>query len=247
MTSTTHKPTIVLVHGAWADGLSFAALTERLQRQGHTVLLSPNPLRGVAHDTKAVSDFLAQATTGAVILPAHSYGGIVISGAALGNPLVRALVYIDAYAPVDGESASSLSNERPGSLLNVPDPTTVFDFVVPAADATQGEYDSYIKRDRFHAIFADGIPSREAAVLAAGQSATALAALGTPFSGTPAWQSIPSWSVIGTADRVIPPAQLRAMASRAGSKTVEIDAPHLSMTAGPRRVGHVIEQAAASI
>jgi len=247
MTTSNDKPTIVLVHGAWADGSSFAAVTADLQLHGYTVLLAPNPLRGVANDTKAVSDFLAQATTGPVVLAAHSYGGVVITGAASDNANVKALVYIDAYAPDAGESATSLTNELPGSLLNVTDPTTVFDFVLPATDSPQGDYDSYIKRDKFHDIFAASLPAIEAAVLGAGQSPATLAALGTPFSGTPAWKSIPSWFFVGTADKVIPAAQQQALAKRAGGTVVEGNAPHLSMLAEPLKVSRLIRDAAESV
>ena len=247
MTTTSDKPTIVLVHGAWADGSSFAAVTAALQLDGYTVLLAPNPLRGVASDTKAVADFLAQATSGPVVLAAHSYGGVVITGAALTHPEVKALVYIDAYAPDNGESATSLTNERPGSLLNVTDPTTVFDFVLPAADASQGDYDSYIKRDRFHEIFADGLPAIESRVLGAGQSPATLGALGTPFTGTPAWKTIPSWFFVGTAAQVIPAAQQHHMAERAKGTVVEGKAPHLSMLAEPIKVSRLIIDAAKAI
>ncbi|THG29123.1 alpha/beta hydrolase [Glaciibacter flavus] len=245
--TSSDKPTIVLVHGAWADGSSFAAVTATLQVEGFTVLLAPNPLRGVATDTKAVADFLNQATQGPVVLAAHSYGGVVITGAALEADNVKALVFIDAYAPDAGESASGLTNALPGSMLNVPDPTTVLDFVLPAVDAPQGEYDSYIKRDKFHEIFAATLPRVEADALGAGQNPVTLGALGTPFEGTPAWKSIPSWYFVGTVDHVIPPEQQRAMAHRAGSTIVEGHAPHLSMLAEPLTVAHVIVEAAKSI
>ncbi|UFS60594.1 alpha/beta fold hydrolase [Subtercola endophyticus] len=241
------KPTIVLVHGAWADGSSFDLVTAALQLEGYTVLVAPNPLRGLANDTKAVADFLAQKTSGPVVLAAHSYGGMLITGAALTHSDVKALVYIDAYAPDDGDSTQSLSNALPGSLLNVPDPTTVFDFVLPAPDASQGDYDSYIKIDKFHEIFAASLPKAEAAVLAVGQSPVTLAAIGTPFSGEPAWKTIPSWFFIGTADNVLPPAQQHAMAERAKGTVVEGHAPHLSMVAEPLHVTRVIVSAAKSL
>ncbi|WP_431218864.1 alpha/beta fold hydrolase [Leifsonia xyli] len=245
--TTSSKPTIVLVHGAWADSASFAAVTATLQLEGYSVLLAPNPLRGVEADTKAVRDFVSQATSGPILLAAHSYGGVLITGAASDLPQVKALVYIDAYVPDNGESATTLTNTLPGSLLNVPDPTTVFDFVLPAPDASQGDYDSYIKRDKFHEIFAETLPKTEASVLGAGQAATALAALGTPFTGTPAWKTLPSWYFVGKVDRVIPEAQQRAMAERAGSVVVDGHAPHLSMLAEPLKVSRLIADAAKSI
>jgi pimeloyl-ACP methyl ester carboxylesterase len=245
--TTPSKPTIVLVHGAWADSASFAAVTATLQLEGYNVLSAPNPLRSIELDMKVVSDFIAQATSGPVVLAGHSYGGVVITGAAAASPTVKALVYIDAYAPDNGESATSLTNALPGSLLNVPDPTSVFDFVLPAPDAPQGEYDSYIKRDKFHAIFAETLPKAESNVLAASQAPAALAALGAPFTGTPAWKTLPSWYFVGTVDRVIPEAQQRAMAERAGSVVVDGHAPHLSMLAEPLKVSRLVTEAAKSI
>jgi pimeloyl-ACP methyl ester carboxylesterase len=123
----------------------------------------------------------------------------------------------------------------------------VFDFVLPAPDASQGDYDSYIKRDQFHEIFAASLPSVEANVLAAGQSPATLGALGTPFTGTPAWKTIPSWFFVGTADNVIPADQQRHMATRAGGTVVEGHAPHLSMLAEPLKVARLIVDAAKSV
>lgn len=244
MSTTTEKPTIVLVHGAWADASSFRSVTERLQRHGYTVLAPPNPLRGIATDTKTIVDFVSQSTTGPVVLVGHSYGGVVITGAARELSDVRALVYVDAFAPASGESVIALTNQLPGSVLNVANPADVFDFVLPSPDAAQGDYDSYIKRGRFHDFFAEGLPPHDAAALASGQRPAMLAALAVPFTGEPAWSSIPSWFFIGTADQVIPVAQQRAMAARAGGTIVEVDAPHLAMPSRPREVSDLIIAAA---
>lgn len=247
-TSTSSvKPTIVLVHGAWADASSFAPETAALQAAGYTVLAAPNPLRGIQVDTKAVADFVNQHTTGPVVLVGHSYGGMLITGAALADPDVKALVYIDAYAPDAGDSAQSLTNASPGSLLNVPDPSTVFDVVLPSATASQADWDSYIKQDKFRSVFAASLPSSITNILAAGQSPVTFGALGTPFSGTPAWKTIPSWFLIGTADQLLPAAEQRIMAQRAHGTVTEVDAPHLSMLAKPIQVTNVIMDAARSI
>lgn len=241
------KPTIVLVHGAWADASSFAPETTSLQRAGYKVLVAPNPLRGVVNDTTVVQNFLAQKTTGPVVLVAHSYGGTVITGAAAGNPNVKALVYIDAYAPDNGESTQALTNAQPGSLLNVPDPSTVLDFVLPTPDASQADWDAYIKTDHFHAVFAASLPSATTDALAASQSPITLGALGTPFSGTPAWKTIPSFFFIGSQDKVLPPAEQLIMAKRAHGAVTEGRAPHLSMLADPSQVTNVILDAAKSV
>ncbi|WP_431218867.1 alpha/beta hydrolase [Leifsonia xyli] len=204
-TTSSIKPTIVLVHGAWADASSFAPETAALQAEGYTVLAAPNPLRGLQTDTKAVADFIKQRTSGPVVLVGHSYGGMVITGAALADPDVKALVYVDGYAPDNGESAQALTNASPGSLLNVLDGSTVFDVVMPSPTASQADWDSYIRQDKFKSIFAASLPSVVTKVLAAGQSPVTFGALGTPFSGTPAWKTIPSWFLIGTADQLLPP------------------------------------------
>lgn len=245
--AASDKPTIVLVHGAWADASSFAPQTAALQQAGYTVLVAPNPLRGIENDTTALVNFLNQRTSGPVVLVGHSYGGVVITGAALADPDVKALVYVDAYAPDDGESVQQLTSAQPGSLLAVPDPTSVFDFVVPYADAPLPEYDSFIKTDTFKAAFAASLPSAVTDVLAASQSPVTLGALATPFTGTPAWKTIPSWFFIGTADKVIPAAEQRVMAERAHGTTVEADAPHLSMLDKPGQVTKLITAAARSI
>jgi pimeloyl-ACP methyl ester carboxylesterase len=246
-TSSSIKPTVVLVHGAWADASSFAPETAALQAAGYTVLAAPNPLRGLDTDTKAVADFIKQRTTGPVVLVGHSYGGMVMTGAALTDPDVKALVYIDAYAPDNGDSAMSLTNASPGSLLNVADPSTVFNVVLPAPDAPQADWDSYIRPDKFKSVFAASLPSAVTNVLAAGQSPVTFGALGTSFSGTPAWKTIPSWFVVGTADQVIPVAEQRLMAKRAHGTVTEVNAPHLSMLAKPVQVTKVILDAARSV
>ncbi|MDR6972902.1 alpha/beta hydrolase [Leifsonia shinshuensis] len=245
--SSTTKPTIVLVHGAWADASSFAPETAALQAAGYTVLAAPNPLRGLETDTKAVADFIQQRTTGPVVLVGHSYGGMVITGAALADPDVKALVYIDAFAPDNNENAQTLTNASPGSLLNVADPSTVFNVVLPIPDAQQADWDSYIRTDKFKSVFAASLPSAVTDVLAAGQSPVTFGALGTPFVGTPAWKTIPSWFVIGTADRLLPPAEQRLMAQRAHGTVTEVNAPHLSMLAKPLQVTKVILDAAHSV
>ena len=238
------KPTIVLVHGAWADGSSWAAVTEKLQRRGYTVDVVPNTLRGVAADSGYLKDFLAT-VTGPIVLVGHSYGGMVITNAATGNADVKELVYIDAYIPEQGETVDQLTKAQPGSALAVEDPTTVFDPVLlHAPDGTVIGADLYVKQALFPAYFAAGVPAAKAAVLAAGQRPLAASAL-TEASGAPAWKTIPSWDLIGTADRVIPPAEQQIMAARAGAHVVKVDAPHLSMVSDPSAVTGLITAAAA--
>jgi pimeloyl-ACP methyl ester carboxylesterase len=235
------KPTIVLVHGAWADGSSWSGVTSRLQRDGYTVDVEANPLRGVASDSLYLKDLLAT-ITGPIVLVGHSYGGMVITGAATGNPNVKALVYDDAYIPQDGDTLLSLTGAQPGSMLNPA--TSIAAVPIHNAAGQVVNQDIYVQPSQFPAIFAGGIPAKKAAVLGAGQRPLAGSALSEPFAGVPAWESIPSWDVIGTADKLLPPAEQEIMAHRAGSHITTVNAPHLSMVAKPGVVTDVIEQAA---
>jgi len=233
------KPTVVLVHGAWADSGSWDRVIRRLQRDGYTVWAPPNPLMGLATDSATIADFL-HTITGPIVLVGHSYGGAVITNAANGDSQVKALVYVDAYIPAQGDTLVSLTGA--GSCFAVPDLNDVFNFVpFPGAPATV--VDAYVKQSVFPDCFANGLPAREGAELAATQRPLATNALTDP-SGPPAWATIPSWDVVGTADHVIPLADQLAMAHNAGAHITEIDAPHLSMIADPGAVTNVIEQAA---
>ena len=236
--TTSTRPTIVLVHGAWADGSSWSSVTRRLQHKGYTVDVVPNPLRGVKSDSDYLRDYLAT-VKGPVVLAGHSYGGMIITQAAAGDANVKALVYVDAYIPETGDAIGPLSG--PDSALAA-DPKTVFDFV--GRTDGSGAVDLYIKQALFPGIFAKGVPARKAAVLAAGQRPLTLAALSETSTGTPAWKTIPSWDVLGTADRVIPPARQEFMAHRANAHVTKVDAPHLSMVSDPRVVTEVIVSAA---
>jgi len=236
------KPTIVLVHGAWADNSSWNAVTERLQALGYTVDAAPNPLRGVSTDSDYLSDFLST-ISGPVVLVGHSYGGFVITNAATGNPQVKALVYDDAFIPAAGDTPGSLSGDKPGSCLAVTDPSTVLNFV-PYPLAPPGDADAYVKQSVFPGCFANGLPASEGAALAAEQQPIAASSLSETLTAAPAWQTIPSWAVIGTNDHVIPPAEQVAMAQRAGAHITKIDAPHLSMISNPGAVTQVILDAA---
>jgi pimeloyl-ACP methyl ester carboxylesterase len=231
------KPTIVLVHGAWADGSSWNAVTQRLLRDGYPVRVPPNPLRSLPTDAATVASFLAT-LTGPIVLVGHSYGGAVITNAATGNPNVKALVYVDAFVPDQGETALELAG--PDSALAV-DPTTVFDFV-PYPGAPPGDVDLYLKRTVFLTSFASGVPTADAQLLYAAQRPFAFSAGNQP-SGPPAWKTIPSWYALGTLDRIIPPAQQRFMAQRAKARTTDVRAGHLAMISRPAAITDIIEHA----
>ena len=230
------KPTIVLVHGAWADSASWSKVVRRLQAQGYTVDVPPNPLRGLATDAAYLASYV-NTITGPVVLVGHSYGGAVITNAATTTPNVKALVYVNAFAPDQGESILQLVSAQPGSALAA-NPADVFD-VVPLS----GGADLYIKQSRFPQAFANDLPATKAAVLAATQRPLAANAV-SEISGVPAWRTIPSWYLVGTADRVLPPAEQRFMAARMHAQTVEVDASHLSMISQPEQVTKLILDAA---
>jgi len=234
------KPTIVLVHGAWVDGSSFSGEVSRLQRAGYTVAVPANPLRGLASDTAYLASYL-QTIHGPIVLAGHSYGGAVITGAATGNPAVKALVYIDAYIPDQGETILQLTGAKPGSAFT--DPAKAFN-LLPYAGGPDGDVDLYIKPAVFHADFAADLTARRAAELAATQRPLAASVLQAP-AGPPAWKTIRSYSIFGTQDRVIPPAQQTAMAQRANASLTRVKASHLALVSQPDAVTRVIERAAA--
>jgi pimeloyl-ACP methyl ester carboxylesterase len=231
------KPTIVLVHGAWADSGSWDGVTKRLQADGYTVYAPPNPLQGLPYDSAFLADFL-HTISGPIVLVGHSYGGAVITNAATGDPQVKALVYVDAFAPAQGQTLEQLLTEYPGSCA-VPANLNV----VPFPDAPTGVGDAYIKQSVYPSCMANGLPAAEAQALAATQRPIATIAL-TQQTGVPAWKTIPSWAVVGTVDHAIPLALQLAMANAAHAHITEIHAGHLSMISHPGAVTNVILQAA---
>jgi pimeloyl-ACP methyl ester carboxylesterase len=230
------KPSIVLVHGAWADSGSWDGVIQRLQADGYTVYAPPNPLQGLPYDSAFIRDFL-HSISGPIVLVGHSYGGAVITNAATGDPQVKALVYVDAFAPAQGQTLQELLASHPGSCA-VPANLTV----VPIPGAPNGVGDAYIKQSVYPSCMANGLPAWEAHALAATQRPIATSAL-TQKSGAPAWQTIPSWAVVGTADHAIPLALQLAMARTAHAHVTRVDAPHLSMISNPGTVTKVILRA----
>jgi pimeloyl-ACP methyl ester carboxylesterase len=232
------RPTVVLVHGAWADSSSWADVILKLQRDGYPVLAAPNPLRSLKNDSDTVRDFLST-VPGPIILVGHSYGGAVITNAATGNPNVKALVYVDAFAPDQGESIFPLSGA--GSALAV-DPATVFDFR-PYPGGPAGDVDLYLKPAVVAQSFAPDVPRRTQAVIAATQRPLALSA-GNEASGVPAWKTIPSWYLLGTQDKIITPTAQRFMAERAHAHITLVRASHVSLISHPAAVEAIVIRAA---
>jgi len=236
------KPTVVLVHGAWADASSWTAVILSLQAAGYTVVAPPNPLRSVSEDSAYLANFL-KTISGPVVLVGHSYGGAVITNGATGNPNIRALVYVDAFIPAQGEGVLQLFGPESCLAGAAVDPTKVFNFVQDPA-LPVGDYDTFLRIDAtsvypgFSACFANGLSSRKSAELAATQRGAALS-IAQP-SGVPAWRTIPSWDLIGTQDHVIPASAQLAMARRAGAHVSEFDAGHLGLISEPDAVVEVI-------
>jgi pimeloyl-ACP methyl ester carboxylesterase len=235
--STVAKPTVVLVHGAFAGSSSWNNVVAKLLAEGYPVVAVANPLRGVKSDASYVASLL-DSITGPVILVGHSYGGNVISYAAIGKSQVKALVYVSGVAPDVGESASTLVGRFPGSTLG---PT-----LAPPVVLADGSKDLYIIQDKYHAQFAADVPLKESKLMAATQRPITEAAL-NEAGDTPAWKTVPSWFLYGSLDKNIPPAVHAFMAKRAGAKrTVEVKgASHVVMISHPDALVRLIDEAAA--
>ncbi|MET9883255.1 alpha/beta hydrolase [Streptomyces sp. NPDC006430] len=231
------KPTIVLVHGAFADASSWSGTIKRLRRAGYPVVATANPLRGLSDDTAYLRGVLA-GVDGPVVLVGHSYGGAVISGAAAGDSRVKALVYIAAFTPDKGESAAQLATKFPGSTLG----ETVNPQPYPLPGGGTGT-ELVIDQAEYHRQFAADVPAADAAVMAATQRPVSTLALEEKAQDA-AWKTVPSWALIATADKNIPPAAERWMARRAGSHTTEVDASHAVAVSRPTVVTDVILDAA---
>lgn len=232
------KPTVVLVHGAFADSSSWNGVVKILEKDGYPVIAAANPLRSVKGDAQSVADVLASVKT-PVVLVGHSYGGPVISEAAYGNANVKALVYVAAFAPEKGETAAELSGRFPGSTLG---PT-----LSAPVELADGGKDLYIQQDKFHEQFAADVSPADAKLMAATQRPVTAAALNEAAT-EPAWKTVPSYFVYGDQDKNIPAQALAFMAERAHSKQTVVvkGASHVVMVSNPKAVASLIETAAAA-
>ena len=239
--SSDPRPTIVLVHGDWADASSWNGVIGRLQDRGFTVVAPPNTLRGPSQDAPYLASYL-QTIPGPIVLVAHSYGGFVITNAATGIANVKALVYIDAFVPDENETALDLVG---GTSSCVTD-NGAFNQV-----PFSGGVDLYLRWEAnppyagFRECFANGVDEETAAVLAAGQRPASAAQFSDP-SGAPAWKTIPSWALLGTLDNVIPSALQERMYGRADAHVSRVKAGHLSLITRPDAVVRVILSAVAA-
>jgi pimeloyl-ACP methyl ester carboxylesterase len=237
---STDKPTIALVHGAFAESASWNGVIEQLTAQGHTALAIGNPLRSLAGDAAYVRDVL-HSIEGPVVLVGHSYGGMVVSEAAAGmEDKVRALVYVCAFTPDTGESAFALSARFEGSTLAD---------ALAAYPVSTGGVELAIRPELFHQQFAADVPAARAALMAVTQRpATQTALTDTLTAAAPAWRSIPSWFVFGEDDRNIPPDLIRFFVERTGARgsTPVAGGSHALAVSQPEIVAQTILDACAT-
>ena len=226
------KPTIVLLHGAFADGSSWNKVTEKLQKDGYTVVAPAVPLRSIADDTQYLKGVLA-GIPGPKVLVGHSYGGALVSQLA-DTSGVKALVYIAAFIPQAGETIGALNSKYPGSEIG-PDTTDAITYA--------GGVDLRMKPGSFPQVFAADLPAREQATLAAAQRPVAAAVFEETIAKT-APAALPKYALVAGQDKAIPPAAERFMAKRAGATTIEVRSSHLAMLAHPSTVTTLIEKAA---
>jgi pimeloyl-ACP methyl ester carboxylesterase len=227
--SSSSKPSIVLVHGTNADATSWQHVILLLQKDGYTVTAVQNPLTALADDI-AMTKRAIDAQQRPVVVVGHSYGGNVITGAAAGNPRVKALVYINAFAPEPGETANQLNSRY------APPPIGKA-FVADSAGFL------YIDREKFHEVFAQDVSTAEAKVLAATQKPPSKTIFDQSVDRA-AWKTIPSWYLVGREDRAINAELERFMAKRIGARTTELKASHVSYISHPKEVAKLIESAA---
>ena len=232
------KPTIVLVHGAFAEASSWNGVVAILQKQGYPVVAVANPLRSVKDDARYLGDIIASIKT-PVVLVGHSYGGLVIGEIADPGRNIKGLVFVAAFAAEVGETAAGLSGKFPGSSLG--------SALAPPVALSGGGNDLYIRQDKFHGQFAADVPEADANLMAASQRPVTEAALNEP-AGATAWKRIPSWFVYGDQDKNIPAAALGFMAERANSKETVVvpGASHVVMVSHPQAVADLILIAARS-
>ena len=235
------KPTIVLVHGAFADGSSWAGVIPRLRQQGYTVVAPANPLRGVTADSAYLASLLGQ-IDGPVLLAGHSYGGAVISNAAASAPNVVGLVFVAAFAPDEGERLGEVTPSSKDSILN----PALVQYSYPSGPAGETSAEFAVDPAKLREAFAADLPEEQAALLAATQRPIAAAAF-SDASGPAAWKKLPSWAVVATGDKAAGADLVRSMAQRAGADIVEVEGSHVIMISQPQAVTDLILTAARAV
>lgn len=239
MTVAAASPTVVLVHGAFTDASCWFGVAAELLEAGVVVCAPPNPLRGPHPDSAYLVSYVTQ-IDGPVLLVGHSYGGVVITRAATAAPNVVGLVYVAAFAPDEGETILDIIGRFPASALESALRPVTFPVVGQEAGTELA-----IDPDLFPTVFGADLPNEVTAAMAIAQRPAALDVFAVP-AGTPAWRSLPSWSIVATSDQVVHPAAQRSMAERAGAYTIEIDASHSVAASHPDRVADLIQIAVRS-
>jgi pimeloyl-ACP methyl ester carboxylesterase len=239
--SEAMSPTVVLVHGAFADASSWNGVIERLQAKGVAVKAPANPLRGIATDSAYIAGVLEQ-TPGPILAVGHSYGGAVISNAATGVENVVGLVFVAAFAPEEDEALGEAAADSKDSVLN----SALVPLHYPAANGGEAAVEFAIDPARFKDAFAADLAAEEAAVMAATQRPVAELAF-SERSGPPAWKSLPSWAVVATGDKAAGADLVRSMAERAGATITEVDGSHVIMISQPQAVTDVILEALTAV
>jgi pimeloyl-ACP methyl ester carboxylesterase len=239
--SAAAPPTVVLVHGAFADASSWNGVIERLQAQGMQVKAPANPLRGISTDSAYIAGVFDE-TPGPVLAVGHSYGGAVITNAAKQSGNVVGLVYVCAFAPEEGERLGEATAASKDAVLSA----ALVPHRYPAGNGGEAATEFAIDPEKFHDAFAADLPSEEAAVMAATQRPVAEPAF-SEQSGAPAWKDRPAWAVVATGDKAAGTDLTRSMAERAGAAITEIDGSHVIMVSQPQAVTDVILEAAEAV
>jgi pimeloyl-ACP methyl ester carboxylesterase len=235
------QPTVVLVHGAFADASSWNDVVERLQADGIQATAPANPLRGISIDAAYIASFLEQ-IPGPVVAVGHSYGGAVITNAATNANNVVGLVYVAAFAPDEGETLGGIESDSKDSVLN----TALVPFQYPIGQGAETAVEFAIDPEKFHDAFAADLPAEQTAVMAATQRPVAELAF-SETSGEPAWKKLPSWAVVPSGDKAAGADVVRSMAERAGATITEVEGSHVIMISQPQAVADVILTAVAAV
>jgi pimeloyl-ACP methyl ester carboxylesterase len=238
--SDTNTPTVVLVHGAFADASSWNGVIEQLQAKGVEVTAPPNPLRGIEIDSAYIAEVLDE-IPGPVLLVGHSYGGAVITNAATGKDNVRGLVYVAAFAPDEGEKLGDVEAGSKDSVLNA----ALVPHHYPSGNGGEA-VEFAIDPPKVAEAFASDLPAEQVALIAATQRPIAEAAFSEP-NGPPAWKNLPSWAVVATGDKAAGADVVRSMAERAGANITELEGSHVIMVSQPQAVADVILEARAAV
>ena len=236
-TAAASRPTVALVHGAFADSSSWNDVVPQLQAAGIAVQAISNPLRGIAADAAYVASAIQQ-IPGPVLAVGHSYGGATITNAAPHAANIVGLVYVAAFAPDEGEALGDIEADSKDSVLN----TALLQLQYPTEHGTETAVEFAIDPAKFHAAFAADLPEDQAAIMAATQRPVASAAFTEP-NGAPGWKNLPSWAVVATGDKAAGSDVVRSMARRAGAAITEVEGSHVIMISQPQATTDVILQA----